>query len=64
MIERSASGIYRLPLWKGWAIGIDLAWPRPAWRLRRYHEGGWSFNLLWFHLGRKDRKTWSHRQCP
>jgi hypothetical protein len=58
-IERSRTGVYRLPLFRGWAVGISADW-WPPFSLTRYEDGGWSVRLLWFHFGRKDRSTWSH----
>jgi hypothetical protein len=61
MIERSRSGVWRLPLAFGWAIGL---WPHcyDLWiGMKHYPTGGWSFALLWFHIGRKvDRENWLH----
>lgn len=57
MTEKSDSGVHRLPLLWGWAIGF-----RPTWcfGICRYYPG-WSIAILWFHFGRKvDRDNWSH----
>lgn len=74
MIERSRTGVYRLPLGGNWSIGIGRQWRSPLFALSRYGDGccavcgkcgrsnGWSVRLLWFHFGRKDRKTWGHWQ--
>ncbi len=59
-IERSRTGIYRLSLSGGWAVGFG--WGCPLWMYAgTYPGGGWSLRVLWFHVGRKcDRCNWGH----
>ncbi len=60
-IERSRTGVYRLPLWGDWAVGLGTPGVRPSLHFHRYHRGGWSLCVLWFHVGwKRDRKNWSH----
>lgn len=60
LIEKSCSGVYRLPLFRGWAVGFwpgrDVAWTT----FYRYYSGGWELSILWFYIGRRDRNRWTH----
>lgn len=60
MIQRSETGVYRLPLCRGWAVGVDFMWPWPLWKLSHPFGGGWCFRLLWLHIGRAPRRAWTH----
>lgn len=61
MIERSRTGVWRIPIGFGYAVGF-VADPYPFWfQFARYDGGGWSFAVIWFHFGRKtDRENWEH----
>lgn len=63
MIERSGTGVWRIPLAMGWAIGFGrLPFDDGRWfRRYSYYNGGWSVRILWFHVGWKtDRENWTH----
>lgn len=58
--ERSRTGVWRIPLWSGFAVGIDFYRPCLCQFTNRSRFGlpGWSLRIFWFHVGRAPRKTW------
>ena len=65
LIQRSRSGVWRCPLWRGWAVGIDFERPWPLWHVtRRGWLPGWSLRVLWLYVGWAPRETWTHYYAP
>lgn len=60
MIERSAAGVYRLPLLRGWAVGFYPGFNCNWMNFHRYPSGGWEMYLIWFYVGRRPRENWTH----
>ena len=51
-IDKSGTGVYRIRLPFGWAVGVSSLCPEWVW-LEKYRDGGWSLRILWFHIGRQ-----------
>ena len=52
MMDKSPSGVYRLRLPFGFAVGVSSLvddW----FSFDTYNAGGWSLRILWFHFGRQ-----------
>lgn len=59
-LERSRTGVFRIPLAFGWAVGFCFK-PSRFFEIRKHKPRGWSVNIAWFYIGRHPiRRMWSH----